>query len=154
MCIRDRLWAGFSRVIAQQAGNTRLGNLNPIIYQLANQQYATAGFHDVTIGNNGYNGLPGFSAGPGYDQTTGWGTIDFNAVSYTHLDVYKRQLRACDQTAGALGVPAGKVVGAEVSRIDPRTQLLGNVVHGFRADQVIDDGGAILRECGGHFIGR
>ena len=75
------LWAGFSRVIAQQAGNTRLGNLNPIIYQLANQQYATAGFHDVTIGNNGYNGMPGFSAGPGYDQATGWGTVDFNVFA-------------------------------------------------------------------------
>jgi subtilase family serine protease len=75
------LWAGFSRVIAQQAGNMRLGNLNPIIYQLANQQYATAGFHDVTIGNNGYNGLPGFTAGPGYDQATGWGTVDFNVFA-------------------------------------------------------------------------
>ena len=57
----------------------------PIIYQLANQNYATAGFHDVTIGNNGYNGLPGFNAGPGYDQATGWGTVDFavfaNAVN-------------------------------------------------------------------------
>jgi subtilase family serine protease len=71
------IWAGFSRVLAQVAGQPRLGNLNPIIYQLANQNYAGAGFHDVTIGNNGYNGLPGFNAGPGYDQATGWGTVDF-----------------------------------------------------------------------------
>ena len=79
------IWAGFSRVLAQVAGRPRLGNLNTVIYQLANQNYAAAGFHDVTNGNNGYNGLPGFNAGPGYDQATGWGTVDFavfaNAVS-------------------------------------------------------------------------
>ncbi len=79
------LWAGLSRNLAEIVGQTRLGNLNTVIYQLANQQYATAGFHDVNIGNNGYNGLPGFNAGPGYDQATGWGTVDFavfaNAVN-------------------------------------------------------------------------
>jgi hypothetical protein len=75
------IWAGFSRALAEIAGQTRLGNLNPIIYQIANQQYATAGFHDVTVGTNGYNGLLGFSAGPGYDQTTGWGTVDFEVFA-------------------------------------------------------------------------
>lgn len=75
------IWAGFSRAVAEIAGQTRLGNLNPIIYQLANQQYTTAGFHDVTNGNNGYNGLPGFNAGPGYDQATGWGTVDFEVFA-------------------------------------------------------------------------
>ena len=71
------LWAGFASVIGQMANN-RLGNLNQIIYPLANTQYATAGFHDVTNGNNGFNGVAGFNAGSGYDQSTGWGTIDFN----------------------------------------------------------------------------
>ncbi len=75
------IWAGFSRVIAQLAGNPRLGNLNPLIYSLANTQYDTAGFHDVTTGNNDYNGVTGFTAGPGYDQATGWGTIDFNVFA-------------------------------------------------------------------------
>jgi subtilase family serine protease len=75
------LWAGFSRVIAQMSGNTRLGSLNPLIYSLANTQYNTAGFHDVTIGDNNFNGVTGFSAGPGYDQTTGWGTVDFDVFA-------------------------------------------------------------------------
>src|ERR1019366_2803257 len=56
-------------------------NLNPLIYDLANTQYNTAGFHDVTIGNNNFNGVTGFTAGPGYDQATGWGTIDFNTFA-------------------------------------------------------------------------
>ncbi|WP_279236714.1 protease pro-enzyme activation domain-containing protein [Dyella sp. RRB7] len=37
--------------------------------------------HDVTSGNNGYNGY-GYSAATGYDNTTGWGSLDiakFNA---------------------------------------------------------------------------
>jgi hypothetical protein len=37
--------------------------------------------HDVTAGNNGYNGF-GYNAGAGYDMTTGWGSLDiskFNA---------------------------------------------------------------------------
>jgi len=75
------IWAGFSRVIAQKAATTRLGNFNSIIYGLANSQYATAGFRDVTSGNNNFNGVSGFTAGPGYDQTTGWGTIDFNTFA-------------------------------------------------------------------------
>ena len=75
------IWAGFSRVIAQISGNTRLGNINTMIYSLANTQYGTAGFHDVTSGNNNYNGVSGFSAGPGYDEDTGWGTIDFNTFA-------------------------------------------------------------------------
>jgi len=74
------LWAGFSVVIGQTVGN-RLGNLNQIIYPLANTSYATAGFHDITSGNNNYNGVSGFTAGPGYDQATGWGSIDFNVFA-------------------------------------------------------------------------
>ena len=58
------IWAGFSRVIAQLAGNTRLGNLNPLIYSLANTQYNTAGFHDVTSGNNNFNGVTGIHGRP------------------------------------------------------------------------------------------
>ena len=72
------VWAGFTTVIGQMTGSARLGNLNPIIYQLANTQYATAGFHDVTIGNNNYNGVSGYNAGPGFDLASGWGSIDFN----------------------------------------------------------------------------
>ncbi len=72
------LWAGFVTVIGQISGNSRLGNFNRILYPLANTQYSTAGFHDITTGNNNFNGVTGFNAGPGFDLATGWGTIDFN----------------------------------------------------------------------------
>ncbi len=76
------LWAGFVTVMGQMVNN-RLGNLNQIIYPLANTRYSTAGFHDVTTGNNSYNGVPGYNAGSGYDQATGWGSIDFNVFANT-----------------------------------------------------------------------
>ncbi|HLX36849.1 MAG TPA: protease pro-enzyme activation domain-containing protein [Candidatus Binataceae bacterium] len=74
------VWAGFASVIEEMA-RARLGNLNQIIYPLADSNYATAGFHDITSGNNNYKSVPGFNAGPGYDQATGWGSIDFNVFA-------------------------------------------------------------------------
>ncbi len=68
------LWAGASRLFEQIQGG-RLGNLNPLLYRLG-VAGKSAGFRDVTSGNNNFNGVTGFTAGPGYDQCTGWGTMD------------------------------------------------------------------------------
>ncbi len=59
-------WAGISKLIAQ-LNKGRLGPLNPTIYKLAQnaEGEAAAGFRDVTFGNNSFNGVPGFFAGPG-----------------------------------------------------------------------------------------
>ncbi len=71
-------WAGISQLIAQQAG-AWVGNLNTRIYQLgAENDVATTGIRDVTSGNNSFNGVTGFSAVPGYDKASGWGTVDMN----------------------------------------------------------------------------
>lgn len=69
------VWAGIAKVLDQLSGQ-RQGNLNPLIYQLANQNLAGNGFRDVLSGNNNFNGVTGFNAGPGYDEATGWGTVD------------------------------------------------------------------------------
>jgi subtilase family serine protease len=69
-------WAGISQLMSQQNGNL-VGNLNTRIYQLgAEANGAATGIRDVTSGNNSFNGVAGFSAGPGYDKATGWGTVD------------------------------------------------------------------------------
>jgi uncharacterized protein (TIGR03437 family) len=66
-----------------------LGNINPQLYSLA--QTVPAAFHDITTGNNiitvtcpvrQRNCTPssiGYSAGPGYDQVTGLGSLDAQA---------------------------------------------------------------------------
>jgi len=70
--------AGFTKLIEQKS-HGRLGRINDKIYQLASSANAVAdGYRDVTSGNNSYNGVTGYSAGPGYDLATGWGEVDVN----------------------------------------------------------------------------
>lgn len=67
-------WAAITALADQQAGH-RLGQLNPALYALfGTPRYATD-FHDVTSGNNAWNG-PGFNGGTGYDYPTGLGSPD------------------------------------------------------------------------------
>lgn len=72
--------AGFAKLIGQLSGG-RLGNMNIPLYQLAAAGQAANGFRDVTIGDNSSDGVPGFSAGPGYDQASGWGSLDLNTFA-------------------------------------------------------------------------
>ena len=59
------LWAGLTALMNQKLGKP-VGFLNPIIYgSLAGKGL----FNDITSGNNG-----AFSAGPGWDACTGWGS--------------------------------------------------------------------------------
>ncbi|HTI27664.1 MAG TPA: protease pro-enzyme activation domain-containing protein [Kutzneria sp.] len=68
------MWAGWAALYNQKA-KAKLGAGNAAIYGLKGTT-----FHDVTSGNNG-----DFKAGPGYDETTGWGSYDgtrlFNALN-------------------------------------------------------------------------
>ncbi len=75
------LWAGFTALaneLAEDHGQPPVGFLNPIIYSIGKGQDRTsyaAAFHDITTGNNESPGSPNrFSAVPGYDLCTGWGT--------------------------------------------------------------------------------
>jgi len=71
------VWAGISALAAQNAGVARIGNINASIYALGpSGNTSSSGFHDITIGNNGFNGVAGFPAKPGFDRATGWGTPD------------------------------------------------------------------------------
>jgi Pro-kumamolisin, activation domain/Abnormal spindle-like microcephaly-assoc'd, ASPM-SPD-2-Hydin len=74
--IATPIWAGLSKLIAQQSGG-RLGSMNSRIYALGEiGDPSQSGIRDVTAGSNGFNGVAGFDAGAGYDQATGWGTAD------------------------------------------------------------------------------
>jgi subtilase family serine protease len=74
------LWAAFTALINQQLQADNLppvGFLNPIIYYIGSgpASYYTSAFHDITVGNNETPSSPNrFSAGPGYDLCTGWGS--------------------------------------------------------------------------------
>jgi len=79
-------FAGLLAVVEQMTG-ARLGVANPVLYALANSSYAAAVFHDTTTGTNASpctagspncpnGGTIGFAATAGYDQATGWGSVD------------------------------------------------------------------------------
>jgi subtilase family serine protease len=82
-------WAAIFALVNQaRAASERdsIGFANPALYRLGRQQAmlnrggradaeaSSAFFHDITIGNNALDSTVGFSAKPGYDLTTGWGT--------------------------------------------------------------------------------
>jgi subtilase family serine protease len=71
-------FAGLMALVVQSAGQ-RQGNANVRLYQLATAQWTSGGpavFHDTTGGNNAVPGTAGFTAGGGYDQATGLGSVD------------------------------------------------------------------------------
>lgn len=75
-------FAGLMALIVQKTGQ-RQGNANTLLYQIGNAQYGHGGsvvFHDTTVGNNTVPGVTGFSCGVGYDQATGLGSVDANAL--------------------------------------------------------------------------
>jgi hypothetical protein len=84
-------FAGIVALLNQSLGASGLGNINPQLYSLAAS--SPLAFNDVTTGNNivpctsGTPSCPtsgtsqfGFSAGIGYDQVTGLGSVDANEL--------------------------------------------------------------------------
>ena len=71
------LWAGLIACINQKLG-TPVGFLNPLLYsQLANANT----LNDITVGNNDITGqIGGYSAGPGWDACTGYGSPNGTAI--------------------------------------------------------------------------
>ena len=92
-----------------------LGNINPTLYQLA--QSVPNAFHDITAGNNMVpcaQGTPscgaslefGYSAGKGYDLTTGLGSVDaYNLV--TQWSIPQAAGTTTTVTANPAAIPAG-----------------------------------------------
>lgn len=67
-------WAAIT-AIANSAIGHPLGQLNPLLYKIYGTSAYADDFHDVTVGNNAFNG-PGYPAKAGYDLPTGLGTPD------------------------------------------------------------------------------
>jgi subtilase family serine protease len=70
-------WASMLSVVNSNRvnlGEARTGFLNPLIYKLGVKGRS---FHDITSGNNG---TPGYKAGAGYDNDTGFGSINLGKL--------------------------------------------------------------------------
>ena len=115
-------FAGILALINQATGSTGLGNVNPMLYALSAS--SPAAFHDITSGNNnapctaGTTNCPagttsfGFSAGPGYDQVTGLGSLDVANLISAWTAVTPTQDFALDGlvTSGVTGQAATSTV--------------------------------------------
>ena len=79
-------FAGVLALVEQKIGS-KIGNAGPHLYALANSSFYTSVFNDITTGNNTSpctagtincpaGGVLGYSATVGYDQATGWGSVN------------------------------------------------------------------------------
>jgi subtilase family serine protease len=66
-------WAGLVAIADQVAGHA-LGNINPALYEIGKSSKYHEAFHDIAEGNNSYPPVTGYSAEPGWDATSGWGS--------------------------------------------------------------------------------
>jgi kumamolisin len=75
------LWAGLIARINQKLG-TPVGFLNPLLYTLMAGAANVTVLNDITKGSNDITGrIGGYSAGPGWDACTGFGTPDGAALA-------------------------------------------------------------------------
>ncbi len=84
-------FAAMLAIIEQKNASGGLGNINIPLYSIAGGASASSVFNDVTIGNNIVpcivgttdctSGTLGYVAGVGYDQTTGWGSVNGAALA-------------------------------------------------------------------------
>ena len=109
-------WAAIF-ALANQAraafGEDALGSANRSLYKFGERQQKGNGpavFHDVTSGNNAFGSSLGFSAGPGYDLATGWGSPDVTAlISALVGERGERNPEADEPHGGGDGVASGSM---------------------------------------------
>ena len=95
------IWAGFLSVVDAAQSSLGLGHIgffNPELYAFGVASpgaFQQEDFNDVTDGNNGdpaqFSGLPGYLAGWGYDNTTGFGSMN-GAAFVADLSLMTAQL--------------------------------------------------------------
>jgi len=74
-------WAALASLADQAAGHD-LGFLNPALYDLAGSAFYASIFHDITVGNNAWDGagVPGYAAHRGWDAASGLGSPIANSL--------------------------------------------------------------------------
>jgi subtilase family serine protease len=118
-------FAGILAIIEQANGGGALGNINPSLYALARGASASAIFHDITSGNNivpcaggttgcsstvaSVSGTMGYSAGVGYDQVTGLGSVAVPAL--------QAGLKTTTGTGGTTVTPSIALIPADTTPV-------------------------------------
>lgn len=85
-------WAGIVADLNQYAGHP-LGFLNPALYAIGGFGHFGSFGRDITAGNNALLDVPGatapgYSATPGWDLASGWGTPNLAALPYRYPELF------------------------------------------------------------------
>jgi subtilase family serine protease len=72
-------WSGIIADLDQARGRP-LGFINRQLYRLGAAGELNTLFHDITMGDNSFDGILGYPAMRGYDLSTGWGTPNFGKL--------------------------------------------------------------------------
>jgi len=128
-------FSGIVAILNQKVG--RQGNINPALYALSAANVGA--FHDVTTGNNIVPCDPatvdcptsgtaqyGFSAGPGYDQVTGLGSIDA-AVLVNNWSSGNPTAADFSMFGHVVGIAAPGRGGASTITVDARNGYSGTI---------------------------
>ena len=135
------LWAGFTALVNQQAALNAappVGFLNPSFYSIGKGPNYTANFHDTTMGNNFWSQSPtNFSAVPGYDLCTGWGTpngtnLIHTLVSFSALRITPRAEVSFSGVWGCGFTPSSSSLVLSNAGIAAITWSAGNTSTWFR----------------------
>ncbi len=117
------LWAGFVALANQQAaaqGKPVVGFLNPTIYSLGKGSSYATGMHDIVAGTNG------FSAVPGFDLATGWGTPNGQPMINDLTSTAAAPSFTLSSSVSSSTVPAGSSSTATI-QITKQTGFTGSV---------------------------
>ena len=96
--------------MATQVHQGDLGCINAALYENLGKHADRSGLVDVTTGNNDIGDIPGYTAGPGYDVASGWGTVnapDFVpalAKAAGHDSLARDAAQQLDQLEGTLAL--------------------------------------------------
>jgi subtilase family serine protease len=129
------IWAGYLSIIdaaRQIVGLGRFGLINPDLYFLA---YTAPGLIDVQDGSNGdaaIYGIPGYNAGPGYDDCTGWGSMLGETFAFSSLTRHLVITRLLPDTPRGFGGTAGKTTAKLFWAKTPRAK--GYIIQAQRTD--------------------
>ena len=117
-------FAAMLAIVEQKNGVTAgLGNINPSLYSLAAGSSASAVFNDVTLGSNTVpcivgtsdctSGTLGYVAGVGYDQTTGWGSV--NGAAFATALAAQPASSTATSTLTVSANPAAPIINSPVT---------------------------------------
>ncbi|HKE23424.1 MAG TPA: protease pro-enzyme activation domain-containing protein [Terracidiphilus sp.] len=156
------IFAGMVALLNQNSKYvTGAGNINPMLYLLAanSANYTNKVFHDVTSGTNACTqgssvcpGSGGYSAGPGYDEVTGLGSVDLNLLAPLWPPNTGTSATMIATSTTVSGTPANPAPGASVTFTITVASTSGSTVPTGTVTLQVDGGtscGGVATTCGG-----